>query len=291
MADNVRHPTPLNQFWVLEYNEVTKTWVKVRRWNHTHADENGVVINWDSKLCMATEGAVALDAHTGGRRRSTPGAIHDRQNDQSGGIGIDDVKVAWDSLGEDLIYPDGFDWADVVAAIRARRHVLYAVDYSKLPYADQIQKVGMTFFPHALGLDDVNASGQVLVYDSLGTGPKWMNPAGLQAAGEAIALRERGSKGRLFVGLTAIRPKLNAPAPTYSVTIIQPTSLWNETTKRWVFNGTNRLTEARVPGMTVRGAGYVKSGVLCYPVNGPTTYGAGNYFVPKVNVQLGARIP
>lgn len=285
----IRHPAPENQFYRLEYDETTKAYVKRTRWNHIHADDAGAVINWDSRLCMATEGAVAIDAHTGGRVRSTPGQIHDGQTDMSGGIGIDDVGRAWAKLwGAELLQPDDFNFADTVAAVAARRHALIAVDYSKLPYAYQIQKVGTKPFDHALGLDDVNAAGDLYVYDSLGTGPRWIPQTAIRPAMEAIAVRVRGTTQRLFVGLTAMRPLIGTSAPTYAATLVHATSLWNDKTKRWVFTGANQ--KKSIPGLLVRGALYVRGGVACYPVAGPASLG-GPYFVPKANVKLGARQP
>lgn len=286
MADNVRHPAPVNQFNRLDYDEVARKYYKTTRWNHSHRNAAGVLTNWDSLLCMATEGAVAIDAHTGGRLRSTPGAIHDHQDDQMGGIGVDDVAVAWKRLwGADLIVPSDYDWADVMTAVRARRHVIVGVDYEDVPYEYQEQKGGT--FDHALGVDDVRSDGSILRYDSLGANPRWVPQSAVRAGAESLALRVRGTRSRLFVALTAVRPKLNAPAPTYWATVIHATNLWNEETDVWVYNGANALTT--IAGLQVRGAIYTKDGVKCYPVQAPAKF-AGHYFIPVANVKLGGRV-
>jgi hypothetical protein len=203
----IHHPAPVNQFYRLDYDEVAKRFVKTSRWNHRHPNAKGVMTEWDGVLCMAGEGAVCLDAHTLGADHSTPGGIHDAQDDNMGGIGVTDVDVAWHRrFGQDLLTPDGYDRNDVLNAIRAqRRHVILGVDYGAVPYAERVQKDGD--FDHAIGLEDWRSSdGHLLRYDTLDANPKWVPGSTYWAAAEALALRVRGTKSRLFVGLSRIRP-------------------------------------------------------------------------------------
>jgi hypothetical protein len=206
----VHHPAPINQFYKLDYDEVHKRYVKTTRWNHIHADAAGRVINWDSKLCMAGGGAVNLDAHTGGTKRTSPGRIHDFQFDMSGGIGVDDVKVSWDRGWNEALYtPDWFNWADTIYQVRARRRACeVAVDYGRIPYEYQQQKGGD--FPHALVIEDYRSTdSRIKVYDTLGTNPIWMPQNAVRYAAEAIAISERGTRERLFVAFTRVRPLLD----------------------------------------------------------------------------------
>lgn len=211
-TSHVRHPSPVNQFYRLEFDELTRKYVKRSRWNHTHVI-NGIVRNYDGVLCMAAGGAVALDAHTGGGIRTSPGVIHDRQSDRSGGIGVDDVAKAWASFGHTFLTPDYCDRYGVVDLIQELRHVEIGVDYRKVPYDLQVQKGGQ--FDHAISLDDISGS-QVFRYDSLDVAGRWTLLEPYLVAAEALALRVRGTKKRLFVGVTKVRP---AMAMVYHVDI------------------------------------------------------------------------
>lgn len=204
-TSHVHHPNPVNQFFRLDRSGPSAPWAKTTRWNHRHANANGTVINWDGYLCMAAGGAVALDAQTGGRLRVNAGAIHDRQSDKMGGIGVDDVADAFTTYGQTLWTPDNATRYDVLDWLRQRRHVEIGVDYRHLAYAEQIQKNGQ--FDHAISLDDLSGS-QAFKFDSLDTNGRWRPVEPYLVAAEALALRERGTKGRLFVGVTKVRPAL-----------------------------------------------------------------------------------
>lgn len=277
---NIYHPQPINQFNRLVYNaSVTTAHVKGTAWND--------VINghdFDSEDCMASEGAVALDAHTGGAIRTSPHIIRYYGGDYSGGIGVDDVDKAWnDHFNRDLLTPAGYGWADLMSAVRARRHVIVGVNYGKVPYAYQVQKGGT--FDHAIGIDDYRSSdGAILRYDSLDTKAVWVPQSAIRPAAEALALRIRGTAGSLFVGLTAIRPLLGTTTH-YSAKVIHPTTLWNTKTLRWVYS-TNKITS--IPGLIVRGNVVKAGGQECYFISEPDAYNV--YCIPKANVQLIAKV-
>lgn len=247
-TSHVRHPVPVNQFYRLDYDEVAKRYVKTTRWNHAHPNANGVLTYWDGFLCMAGEGAVALDAHTGGAIRSTPGAIHDRQSDNLGGIGVDDVADAFATHGQTLLTPDNVSRYDVIAYLRERRHVAIGVDYGSLPYELRLQQPGD--FDHAIGLDDLSGD-QVFRYDTLDTNPRWKPLEAYLDAAEALALRVRGTKGRLFVGVTRVRPALTAIVE-YRVVISGYTPLYsapNGTKLGAVSKATYICTRSKVAGL------------------------------------------
>jgi hypothetical protein len=220
---SIHHPAPINQFCRLEYDEVHKTYVKTTRWNDI---VNGH--NFDGENCMAAEGAVALDAHTQGKTRTSPAGIRNYQDDFSGGIGVDDVQTAWARhFGQTLLTPRDFDWNDVMYAIRAEhRHVALGADYRFVPDAYKRQLPGN--FDHALGVDDYRSSdGAILIYDSLSTASHWQPQSSVKAAVEALALRVRGSRAQLFAGLTAKRPVLGTTAlPKFRVVIFAYTPLY-----------------------------------------------------------------
>lgn len=270
----IYHPAPLNQFYQLDRDTPTSPYVKTTRWNHIHPNANGVIVNWDPYLCMAGEGAVALDAHTQGRYQFSPGSMHDRQSDKLGGIGVDDVADAFATVGQTLLTPDYYDWNDVMAAVKARRHVVIGVDYGKVPYDYQSQKGGD--FSHAMGIDDYRSSdGRILVYDTLATNSRWMPQSAIRPAAEALALQGRGSSGRLFVGLTAQRPLLVAEV-RYRVVITGYTPLYSApygTKLGAVTKATYICTRSKVDGLwwyRIRSK-----------VDGSATANAGRYFKPN----------
>lgn len=214
---NVHHPAPINQFYRLDYDEIRKAYVKTSRWNHQHLI-NGRYINYDGVLCMATAGAVALDAHTGGRIRVSPGQIHDHQGDLSGGIGVDDVQKSWaNGWSQTLLTPANYGWDDIMQVVKVqRRNVVLGLDYEDVPYDYQVQKGGT--FDHAINVDDYRGTdGRILRYDSLDTKAVWTPQSAYRKAAETLALRVRGNRGQLFCGLTAVRPLISVDSWNVSV--------------------------------------------------------------------------
>lgn len=216
----MNYPDPINQFSRLiqvSGSDGTGTYALGSRWNNI---VNGR--NWDGANCTAAMGAVAIDAHTGGRVKSNPAQIRNAQSDWSGGIGLDDVNDAWAKLwpGNQLSLPVA-DWADTLYALKQGRFVLIQGDYDQIPYAYQCQKNGT--FDHAFGLAGWRASdGRVLYYDPLCKHATWVPQYVIRTSAEKLALAQRGTRSRLFVGLTKIMPpafvaawKASVPAGTF----------------------------------------------------------------------------
>jgi hypothetical protein len=203
-------PTPLNQFNRLIERVPLTAYDLGSRWNDVVHGQN-----LDSVNCMATMGAVAIDAHTGGRTLSSPTQIRGGQTDFSGGIGVDDVDDAWFKLwGLHLLTPQADNWTDVMNRVKEGRFVIVAVNYAYVPYAYQEQKGGI--FDHALGICDYRASdGSVLRYDGLGRAPRRVPQSAVRGAAEALAIRERGRADHLFVGITGVMPAPPASGVTY----------------------------------------------------------------------------
>ncbi len=197
------YPAPINQFSRLRYVSGTKptgTYALGTRWNQVR---NGVA--YDGLNCTSAVGAIAIDAHTGGRILSSPPQIRNAQYDWSGGIGLDDVNVAWNRLwpGNQLYLPQAHDWADVIATLKDRRFVAIQGDYDQIPYAYQCQKYGR--FDHAFGLGGFRSSdARVLLYDPLCTHAVWIPQYAIRGAAEKLALAQRGTRSRLFVGITKV---------------------------------------------------------------------------------------
>jgi hypothetical protein len=214
------YPAPINQFNRLIHvsgNEPTGTYALGSRWNNMHVNPaNGRLENYDARNCQAAIGAVAIDAHTGGRITSSPSQVRNAQYDWSGGIGLDDVNTAWARLwpGNQLVLPSSFDWADAIAALKANRFVSIGGDYDQIPYAYQAQKGGT--FDHQFGLGGFRASdARVLLYDPLAKRAVWVPQYVIRVAAEKLALVQRGTKSRLFVGLTKPMPPPYLAGVTY----------------------------------------------------------------------------
>jgi hypothetical protein len=201
----IRQPVPLNQFWRLTKDPGSGLYVRTAtRWNNR---VNGH--NFDSENCMATIGAIGLDAHTDGRKTATPITIRNNQSDFSGGIGVDDVADAWrNEYNEALLVPDGFSYIDIRYQVgTARRFAIIGGDYDQVSFEEQCQKGGT--FDHALGLQEYNPETDMfLTYDSLCANPHWIPGAQIRAFGDKLALRARGTRESWFVGLTKPRAAL-----------------------------------------------------------------------------------
>lgn len=202
------YPDPINQFSRLNYvsgARGTGTYSLGSRWNNIH---NGR--NYDGANCTAAMGALLIDAHTKGKIKSTPPQIRNAQNDWDGGIGWDDVNVAWSKLwpGNQLILPQSADWADTLAYLREGRFVGIQGDNDQM--GSWSCQAGGTF-THAYALGGYRASdGRVLKYDPLCRNAVWIPQYAIRLAAEKLALNERGSKGKLFVSLTRV---VNPPPP------------------------------------------------------------------------------
>lgn len=281
--EHVRHPSQVNQFNRLDRDTPTSPPRKGKPWNHVHADAKGNVIDWDGFLCMAAEGAVLANAATGGRLLYAPGQVHDRQHDNLGGIGVNDVKDALWSLAKiEVLTPAGLSWTETISEVRARRHVAIGVDYRRVPASAQLQHPGN--FDHALGIDDYRDSDAwILVYDSLGTTPHWRPQSAVRYAAEALAARVRNTTGSLFVGLSGVRPPLkgvvggSGGAPHRRAVVKKRTALY-------ALDGHDAYVQPEKTKITIRMAIYVIKGKSCYPV-----VDHPGYYIPRDNITIGAK--
>lgn len=138
---------------------------------------------------------------------------------------------------------------------------------------------------------DPAADGRKVGWGTAATSPDWW-PWDLVMK-FAAALRPWGDNDSRLLGSNkwycGIFPQIpSGSAPHFQGTTIHRTSLWNDTTKQWVYNGANEVNVG--VHLEVRGARYVKGAVSCYPIttgSWATRYGGGNYYVPAANVKLG----
>lgn len=119
-------------------------------------------------LCTAAAGAMALDAYTQGRIRVGAKAIDDLQDDKDGGIGLDDVAVAW-KRGWGLTFSHGRrSWTTVRARLAKGDGLVLQGSYAVVPTAYRAQK---TFTGgHAIYVSRL-VPGGVRVFDTIANGP------------------------------------------------------------------------------------------------------------------------
>ena len=77
--------------------------------------------------CRMAAGATGIDGHSNGAVVTTGASLRARQNDQSGGTGSDDLRVAWASYKYALSIPSGVTWASAVSDLAAGREVMLDV--------------------------------------------------------------------------------------------------------------------------------------------------------------------
>lgn len=109
---------------------------------------------------------------------------------------------------------------------------------------------------------------------------------------KAAAMLDIGGRalggGKAYVYATPPDPVAVAGlSPRYHATVIHPTSVWNNGSKKWVYSGANAIKAGTA--LIVRSATYVKGGKPCYPIDVTSPNYAG-YYVPKENVKLGGKV-
>lgn len=93
--------------------------------------------------------------------------------------------------------------------------------------------------------------------------------------------------GKVYAYVTPPDPV--APVQHYKSVVSKATSLWNDTTGRWVYNGPNAIAVGTK--LEVRGVQFKKDGVPCYPVTaGPYSHLYAGYYVPVSRVSLGGKV-
>lgn len=124
--------------------------------------------------CTVAAGVMALDDYTGGALRPTTTELRARQRDQSGGIGLDDIAVAWRSYGYTFRHGPS-SWSTVMARLRAGRPLILQGNSGALG----TWKIGRAV-PHALYVTAAGPSG-LTVHDPLASGPRTIPESAVRA--------------------------------------------------------------------------------------------------------------
>jgi hypothetical protein len=187
--------------------------------------------------CTAAVGAMELDAATNGASTTTGARIRALQDDQVGGIGLDDVAVAL-RRGWGLSYSQGKrSWATIQRRLADQDGAGIQGLYAAVPSAYRVQKDFRG--GHAVYVSRYSSPGQVLVHDPISrTGaviwPEWVLRAfylsGLATAGWSIGSAQvpatgipTSSPGGQVGQVTKIATATNAAAPGCAqVTILAP---------------------------------------------------------------------
>ena len=107
----------------------------------------------------------------------------------------------------------------------------------------------------------------------------------------AAALLDVGGRtlgtGKVYAYITPPDPA--KPSDHYGALTTRGTPLWNDSTQRWVYNGTNNIPKGTK--LELRGKQFPKGGTATYPVTcGSYACNYPGYYVPVANVKLGGKV-
>lgn len=236
---------------------------------------------------------------THGRVNTSACHVRDLTNDCTGGNTLDQMVAVSQHYGVSggRLYRPG-NPTTILGLVRSRRYATHwQIHYSVIrPTSHDASRHAFGGNHDVLLVGPGARTGTTRVMDPLADGRYTGCPDGfadwpdslLVAAAAALDVRARPSDpykalgtGRVYAYVTPADEV--AAAPHYRATVTTATALWNDATKRWTFNGTNALKKGTL--LEVRGAGYAKGGVRCYPVVGPAPY-QPSYYVPVSKVKL-----
>lgn len=231
-----------------------------------------------------------------GRIRTSACSVRTKTGDRSGGTTLaqmEQVSIAYGISGGRVYRP--CSWDTVRSLISARRYgFILQVSYRRLA-GTRYDCFSSNFRGnHALYVSGPGTvAGTWRVADPGADGRRPGIPTGYQdipetllksAAGDLDLGGHKLGYGKAYIYATPPDPATSAPK--YHASIIKPTSLWNNGTQKWVYNGENMIQPPKA--LIIRAASYTKGGVDCYPIDS-TSPNYANYYIPKVNVKLGTR--
>lgn len=246
----------------------------------------GAINNWSN--CTCASHAQWLYRASQGRISTTSCHVRDLTNDCVGGTNLNQmvaVSAMYGITTGKLYQPVAF--SQLVSWIQTGRYG----SHLNISYAPFVGTPYDRFHGGFSGNHDVFLSNKGGTSTTLRTGDPGATgfvDIPIALLGKAAGLLDVGGQtlnaqsgiGKCYAYVTPIDPI--GGAPHYTATVIVPTSLWNETTQRWVYNGVNKIKIG--VKFDVRGATYTKGGVVCYPISGPAPY--INYYLPRANVRL-----
>ncbi len=247
--------------------------------------------------CTCATEAMWLYRASGGKTHTTSCRVREATGDRSNGTYLGQMEQVSIALGitTGRVYRPAL-WELPTSLVSAKRYGFH-LNLSYRPLAGTRYD---SFRNRFRGNHDVYVSGPGSTSGTWRVGDPGANgryagcPNGYQDIPVSLLKRAAGELdlgghmlgfGKAYIYATP--PDPSTSSPKYKATVIKATALWNDSTKKWVYNGANNI-KVNTP-LVVRGATYSKGGVVCYPVDASSPNYPG-YYVPKANVKLGARV-
>jgi len=257
--------------------------------------------NLDGYICTLESGAMGLDVVSGGKINVWGGNLipycgRSKSDIIAHGTNLYNVKKAWAHWGQDKHYEirAGLTWYSLLNDLKAGYWVELQGDYDQFSLASRCQDSFRG--PHAIILGpEFTASGTyILSGDPLCKTFKYLPAKQLRAYAEKLG-KQNWSPWRGQIFYARFKPAAGVVvAAHYSAAVSLPTSLWNDGTKKWVYNNPAGPADNRVKVGTrleVRPVHFAKGGVDCYPItSGTFSKNYAGYYVPVKNVKLGRRV-
>jgi len=247
----------------------------------------------DPYICTLESGAMGLDVISGGKINVWGGNLvpycgRSVSLIRQKGTNLDNVATAWSHWGKTLDRRRGYTWTNALNDLVQGYFVILQGDYDQFSLITRCQD-SFTGDHAVLVVPEFSASGRVLMADPLCKTFKWVTQTELKNYANKLARRIYGSDWRGQIFYARIKPPVVPVLNHFAATVITATPLWNDVTKKWVYNGDNRVKVGT--RLEVRGAQYVKGGIKCYPItSGKYSSNYKGYYVPVKNVRLGNRV-
>jgi len=246
--------------------------------------------------CTCASDAMWLYRASQGRVHTSSCAIRTATGDRSGGTNLSQVQAVNAKLGVSggRIYRPMTDdlFAQLIAT--GRYGAIIQVSYAPISGTRYDCWSGHFKGNHAMYVSGPGAaSGTWRVADPGADGRRPGIPHGYQDMPAALVLqaaarldiggRQLGT-GKVYAYFTPADP-VTVPTPHRGAVVTHATSLWNDTTKRWTFNGPNAIKVGTK--LEIRSRQFPKGGQACYPVT-EGSYAANypGYYVPVKNVRI-----
>jgi len=252
--------------------------------------------------CNCAAEAMWLYRATAGKIHLTSCAVRQRTGDRSGGTNLNQMEQVSISLGVTggrRYQP--IQWTTLESLIRTGRYgVNLSIHYSVIAPTKHDCFDNGFFGNHAYYVSGMGTvAGTFRVGDPGADGRRSGIPSGYQDIPISLVRTAAGklnlaTSGYRALGLGLAYAYITPPDPLPPVNhekavVIKTTQLWNDQTKRWVYNGPNAIKVGTL--LEVRGRQFVKDGQATYPVTcGTYACNYPGYYVPVKAVKLGGNV-
>jgi hypothetical protein len=246
--------------------------------------------------CTCASDAMWLYRASQGRIHTGSCAIRTATGDRSGGTNLSQVEAVNEKLGVTggKIYRPMTD--DLFAQLigTGRYGAIIQVSYAPLSGTKYDAWSGRFKGNHAMYVSRPgDKAGTWRVADPGADGRRAGIPLGYQDIPTTLMLQAAArldiggrvlGTGKVYAYFTPPDP-VTVPSPHHGAVVTHATSLWNDVTKRWTFNGPNQIKVGTK--LEIRSKRFPKGGVSCYPVTqGSYADNYPGYYVPAKNVRI-----